>query len=56
MRAFVELAEKLEQIARDHHPKTLSRQECDDLMVAVDFLREVWDASDVVDRYIGEIT
>ncbi len=54
MRAFVDLAEKLEQIVCDHHPKTLSRQESNDLMVAVAFLREIWDASDVVDRYIGE--
>ena len=55
MRAFVDLAEKLEQIVRDHHPKTLSDQECSDLMVAVTFLRETWDASDAVDRYIGGV-
>jgi len=52
MRAFVDLAEKLEQIVRDHD-ETLSCRERNDLMVAANFLRELWDASGAVDRYIG---
>ncbi len=54
MRAFIDLAEKLEQIVRDQ-PKTLSHREKDDLMAAVAFLREAWDAADQVDRYIGGV-
>ena len=52
MRAFIVLAERLEQIARDHSD-VLSDQEARDLMSAMIFLKEVWDAADLVDRYTG---
>ena len=48
MRALIVLAERLEQIARDHSD-VLSDQEVRDLMSAMIFLKEVWDATDLVE-------